>query len=70
VLETGVVGTRVHEVRETELPDIAEPLQDRGVEQGEEGLPDLHVPMDRVLDDLRAHPEEQSSPATIKNTAP
>jgi hypothetical protein len=64
-----MVGAGVDEVRETELPDVAESLQERGVKQGKKGVLDLHVPVDGILDDLCTHPEEQSSFGTIKNTS-
>ena len=55
VLEPRVVGPGVHEVGKTELPDVAEALQRRGIEQGKRKVLHFNITMDRVLDDLQIH---------------
>jgi hypothetical protein len=60
VLEPRVVGTGIHEIGKTELPDIAEALQRGGVEQGERKVLDFNVTVDRVLDDFHRFTKESS----------
>jgi hypothetical protein len=55
VLEPGVVGSRVHEVREPQLPDVTEALERRGIEESKREILEFNVPVYRVLDDLLVH---------------
>ena len=55
VLEPRVVGPGIHEVGKTELPDVAEALQRRGVKQGKRKVLHFNIAVDRVLDDLQIH---------------
>jgi hypothetical protein len=55
MFEPGVVCTGVDEVRKSQLPDIAQPLERGGVEEIERIVLDLNIAMDRVLDDLHRH---------------
>jgi hypothetical protein len=55
-----MVGTRVHKIRKTELPDVAETLQDRGIEQGKRKLLHLYIAMDRVFDYFHRFTKESS----------
>ena len=53
VLEAGVIRAGVDEVCESELPDLAEALEQGRVHEREERGLDLDVPVDRVPDRLR-----------------
>jgi UDP-N-acetylmuramate-alanine ligase len=55
VLEPRVVRSRIDKIRKPELPDIAEALQRRGIEQGERKVLYLNVPVDRIFDDFQIH---------------
>jgi hypothetical protein len=50
VFEPGMVRTRIDQVREPQLPDIPEALEDRCVEERKVGFADLDIAMYRVLD--------------------
>jgi hypothetical protein len=52
VFEPGVICSRIHEVRKSELPDIAKPLECRSIEYRKCITRYLNVAMNRVLDDL------------------
>jgi len=67
VLEPGVVGPRVNEIRKPQLLDVPEPLESRGVQQGECKILDFDVPMDRVLDDLQNQFTKESSYTSHKS---
>jgi hypothetical protein len=54
MLETGVVRPRVHKVGKTQLADVAQPLDGRGIEQVKGSIVNLDVAVDRVLDDLHS----------------
>jgi hypothetical protein len=60
VLEPRVIGTRVYEKGEAQLPDIAEALENRRIEQPECKVLHLDITMDRVLDDLHRFTKESS----------
>jgi hypothetical protein len=47
-----MVGTGVYKVRKTELLDVAEALERRGIEQGKCKILHLDIAMDRVFYDL------------------
>jgi hypothetical protein len=47
-----VVCTGIYEIRETELPYVAETLERGGIEQGEGEILHFNIAVDRVLDDL------------------
>jgi hypothetical protein len=55
MFEPGVVRARVYKIRETKLANIPETLEDRRVKEPEGAFSDLHIAMDRVLDNLRVH---------------
>jgi hypothetical protein len=55
VLEPRVIGTRIDKVRKTELLDVAEALQGRGIQQGKRKLLHFNIAMDRVLDYFQVH---------------
>jgi len=55
MLEPRVVGTGIHEIGKTELPDVAEALQRRRIEQGKRKLLHINIAMDRVFYDLQVH---------------
>ena len=52
VLEAGVARSRIDEVDQPELGDVAKALELLGVDQGEEGIGSMNVPPDRVADGL------------------
>jgi hypothetical protein len=60
VLEPRVVGTGIHEIGKTELPDVTEALQRGGVKQGEKKVLDFYVTVDRVLDNFHRFTKESS----------
>jgi hypothetical protein len=60
VLKPRMVGTGIHKIGKTELPDIAEALQWRGVQEGKRKVLHFYIPMDRVLDDLHRFTKESS----------
>jgi hypothetical protein len=60
VLEPRVVGTGIHEIGKTELPDVTEALQRGGVKQGEKKVLDFYVTVDRVLDNFHSFTKESS----------
>jgi hypothetical protein len=55
VLESGVGGAGINEVRPAELADVPEALKDIGVEKGERQLVDSNVVPDGVAQDLETH---------------
>ena len=60
MLEPCMVGTRIDEIGKTELFDIAEALEYRGIEQGKCKILHFNIAMDRVLDDLHRFTKESS----------
>ena len=60
VLEPRMVGPGVHQIGKTELPDIAEALQRRGIKEGQCKILHFNIPMDRVLDDFHRFTKESS----------
>ena len=55
VLESRMGRARVDEVRPAQLPDVAEPLKDFGIDETERELVDSDVVPDRVAQNLEAH---------------
>jgi hypothetical protein len=53
MFEPGVVCPGIDKVRKTQLPDIPQPLERGGVEQGEGVLFHFHIAVDRVLYDFQ-----------------
>ena len=60
VFEPRVVGTGIHQIGKTELPDVAESLQRRGVQESERKVFHFNVTVDRVLDNFHRFTKESS----------
>ena len=55
-----MIGTRIHKIRKTELLDVAETLQGRGIEQGKRKLLHFNIAMDRIFDNFHRFTKESS----------
>jgi hypothetical protein len=60
MLKPRVVGAGINKVGKTELPDVAEALERRGVEKGKRKILHFDITVDRVLDDFHRFTKESS----------
>jgi hypothetical protein len=60
VLKPRVVCPGIYQEGKSQLPDVAEALERRGIQEGKCKVLHFHVSMDRVLDDLHRFTKESS----------
>jgi hypothetical protein len=60
MLKPRMVGTGINQVGKTELPDVAEALERRGIQESEREVLHFDITVDRVLDDFHRFTKESS----------